>query len=61
MKKFAVWEWIFRYSKCSYRPDSLAPFGYKLKFSKNVKYTANFFMVNFIDFDYVINPTIVLL
>ena len=25
------------------------------------KYTANFFMVNFIDFDYVINPTIVLL
>ena len=23
------------------------------------KYTANFFMVNFIDFDYVINPTIV--
>ena len=28
---------------------------------QNVPYTANFFMVNFIDFDYVINPTIVLL
>ena len=25
----------------------------------NVDYTANFFIVNFIDFDYVINPTIV--
>ena len=54
---------FFDLLECEYRakgsfkqvsPDILLTF-------KRVIYTANFFMVNSIDFDYVINPTIVLL
>ena len=38
LKNLLSWEWIFRYSKCSYGPDKLAPFRYRLEFSQNVKY-----------------------
>ena len=48
------WEWIFRYLKCSYGPDKLAPFRYRLEVSKNVLHWPNLVLapigVQFLDF-----------